>query len=273
MSPCSYYDIDEILAEEELIPVTSNFDFAYLAHLDPEYTHASHHVIGKKGVKNYLAEGTRFKMPLWSIQIWAEKSFITLRIPKHYGKRIRERLDADPVSVDLRKRNERYYRSGMAIIRLIHNCPQDNNNNNPTKLVQESTLLKKTLLESYTGTRLRRIFDWTLSSIEDDVSHYTKRLSQMELALFQRGAQASHAYSLWKSYGTRRIHVSETALRTSALDYHGVGVGSSVTPPVSEEKMKRMRGSVGQNATKVSPEVGEDSHLSMQRAKKRLRGF
>jgi hypothetical protein len=99
MSPCSYYDIDEILAEEELIPVKNNINFAYLAHLDPEYTHGGN--VGKEA-KNYLAEGTRFKMPLWSIQTWCQKGYLNLQLPKHYGKRARERLDADPVSVDLR---------------------------------------------------------------------------------------------------------------------------------------------------------------------------
>lgn len=150
----------------------------------------------------------------------------------------------------------------MAIIRLIQKFPEKDSNR--PKLIQESGLLKKSLLESYTGARLRRIFDWTLSSIEDDVSHYTKRLSQMELALFHRGAQASHAYSLWKSYGTRRIHVSETALRTSALDHHGMKCSQT---PVDKKMMK-----MGQSTVKVSPEVGVNSSY-MQRAKKRLRGF
>lgn len=171
----------------------------------------------------------------------------------------------------------------MAIIRLFHSIPipeKERPSSNLLKLLlQEADQLKETLLKSYTGARLRRIFDWTLSSIEDDVSHYTKRLSQMELALFQRGAQASHAHSLWKCFGTRRIHVSETALRMSAMDHQGIrgggngsnGGGKSFVTPL-EKKMK-----MGQGAAKVSPEqrrdgVG-DSSSSMQRANKRLRGF
>ena len=42
MAIISYYDIDEILAEEELLPVTNNFDFTCLAHLDPDYVHSTH---------------------------------------------------------------------------------------------------------------------------------------------------------------------------------------------------------------------------------------
>lgn len=68
---------------------------------------------------------------------------------------------------------------------------------------------------------MRRIFDWTLSNIEDDVTSYTKKLSEMEMRLFTRGAQASHAFTMWKLYGTRRIHVSDTALRTSVMGNGG----------------------------------------------------
>lgn len=256
MSQCSYYDIDEILAEEELIPVTNNLNFFLLAHLDPDYSHSARSQ--SRQAKNILLEGTRFKMPLWSIKKWAELNYLTVRIPKHYGKRARERLNADPVSVDLRKWNERYYRSGMAIVRLINSCPDDSI---PEILKQESESLKETLLVSYVGTRMRRIFDWTLSSIEDDVSHYTKRLSQMELALFQRGAQASHAHAQWKLYGTRRIHVSESALRTSALDQDVRGM--TVTP------MEKKR-SVEQMVNRVSPELGVTSFLNDKRKRSRI---
>ena len=94
---------------------------------------------------------------------------------------------------------------------------------------------------------MRRIFDWTLSNIEDDVTSYTKKLSEMEMRLFSRGAQASHAFTMWKLYGTRRIHVSETALRTSVMG-NGVGKGGNGNSTPAGGK----RGN-GKTAT-VSPE-------------------
>jgi len=134
MTIISYYDIDEILAEEELLPVTNNFDFTCLAHLDPDYVHSTHqqyqnHHQNKnknnqqnnnqqqqdddpsntnintnpsKPQNHYLVEGTKFKMPMWSIMKWAQLGFLRLKLPTHFGRRARERLDADPVSVDLR---------------------------------------------------------------------------------------------------------------------------------------------------------------------------
>ena len=83
---------------------------------------------------------------------------------------------------------------------------------------RESDDLKRTLLLTYTGVRLRRTFDWTLSNIDDDVSDYTKRLTEMERKLFQKAAAASHADAMWKLHGSRRIHVSTTALRAKAMN-------------------------------------------------------
>lgn len=97
----SYYDIDEILAEEELIPVTNTLDFRHLAHLDPDYTHPTT-TVQKAGKKRDLEEGTKFKMPIWSIQKWSQLGWLNVQLPKHFGRKAREKLDADPVSVDLR---------------------------------------------------------------------------------------------------------------------------------------------------------------------------
>jgi|EP00979_Chaetoceros_neogracilis_P013571 hypothetical protein len=133
----------------------------------------------------------------------------------------------------------------MAIINLIQKCTIDSK---PHNLHNESLLLKQALLESYTGARIRRIFDWTLSNIEDDVSSYTKKLTEMEMRLFQRGAQASHAFTMWKLYGSRRIHVSETALRTSNM-------GNRATP------------SAKRGAKTVSPEGGSLGNSSRKRTR------
>ena len=88
----SYYDIDDILAEEELIPCTNLFDFSHLAHLDPDLV----------GGKHYLPEGSQVKLPLWSMEKWAMLGFVRMSLPRHFGRKARERLEADPGQADLR---------------------------------------------------------------------------------------------------------------------------------------------------------------------------
>ena len=92
MTSSSYYDIEDILAEEELLPCNTLFDFSHLAHLDEELPPD----------KAFLPESSRIKMPLWAINKWAMLGFVRVSLPKHYGRKARERLDADPGDAELR---------------------------------------------------------------------------------------------------------------------------------------------------------------------------
>lgn len=107
----SYYDIDAILAEEELIPCTTLFDFSHLAHLDSDggtqdqqqqQQHQPRHNGTKTTTNSLLPENSRIKIPLWAVEKWAMLGFVRLQLPRHYGRKARERYDADPGDADLR---------------------------------------------------------------------------------------------------------------------------------------------------------------------------
>jgi hypothetical protein len=79
--------------------------------------------------------------------------------------------------------------------------------------------------------------DWALSSVGDDVTAYTNRLSEMERRLFACGSSAASNHFRWKSHGNRRLllrsnNASTTTASTSsakAPSENGAG-GRSVTP-------------------------------------------
>jgi GINS complex subunit 3 len=107
--PQSYYDIDAILAEEELVPCTTLFEFAHLAGLDPDGIHdrqmhpQNEDDYGESSSSSgYLPENSRIKIPLWAVEKWATLGFVRLQLPRHYGRRARERYDADPGDANLR---------------------------------------------------------------------------------------------------------------------------------------------------------------------------
>lgn len=69
----------------------------------------------------------------------------------------------------------------------------------------EAQELKRTLLTTFAGERLRRTFDWALSSGgDDDVSHYLSKLTEMEQRLFYRGSSAVAAHEEWMMFGNRQ---------------------------------------------------------------------
>jgi hypothetical protein len=87
-----YYDVDSVLAEEELVPCSTLFDFSFLAHLDPDLPEQEHK----------LPEGSRIKLPLWAMRKWAMMGFVRLSLPRHFQRKARERIEAEPAEVDLR---------------------------------------------------------------------------------------------------------------------------------------------------------------------------
>lgn len=88
--PNNYYDIDAILAEEGLIPCINNFDFHHLPQLDPD------------NKKEYLPEDSAFKTPIWAVKKWSSLGMVKIAFPRIFGRKARERLEADPSDADLR---------------------------------------------------------------------------------------------------------------------------------------------------------------------------
>lgn len=116
----SYYDIDTILAEEELLTVKPSFQFAHLSHLDPDTDRLAAAASSRKrrrdetttkdnnsnsldiGSSHALPQGTKIKMPLWAVDRWAMLGFVKIpTLPKHYRQRMKERLMADPVEMNI----------------------------------------------------------------------------------------------------------------------------------------------------------------------------
>ena len=125
-----------------------------------------------------------------------------------------------------RKRNERFYLSGSRLIDLIEqsskkvakaiastpgwrNARRANHTQALETVLKDALELKRTLLKTFAGERLRQTLDWALSSGgDDDVSHYTSKLTEMEQRLFERAASAVAAQHHWKIFGNRRLIVA-----------------------------------------------------------------
>ena len=212
-----YYDIDDFLAEEELVPCTTNCDFSYLSFLDPDNTAAAVISGGSKSKRSrnsdqdLLAEHSKLKMPIWSLHSWADLGFVLLQIPKEYNRKTRELLAADPAHVHLR---ESYFTAGMSLLNLCersaHKIAKQGRRGNPhipklEALLQECKELRATLLQTYAGERLSRTLNWALSSVGDDVSSYVQTLTATERRLYKSGAVSSASHTAWKQFAQARL--------------------------------------------------------------------
>lgn len=128
-------------------------------------------------------------------------------------------------------------RSSMKIAKVIAKTKSSRRNAHTRALEQvsaEAQELRRTLLTSFAGERLRRTFDWALSSGgDDDVSHYLSRLTEMEQRLFYRGALAVSAHEEWMMFGNRQW----LSNKAKSISTPGPSVTArAVTPPGVESK-------------------------------------
>lgn len=126
-----------------------------------------------------------------------------------------------------RKRNERFFLAGRMLVDLIEtsstqvakeissmrrNARRAAHAQYLKQVSEEARDLRRTLLKTYAGERLRKVFDWSLSSGtgEDDVSQYLSKLTVMEQRLYYTGAAAAVALEEWKIFGNRRLLMGPT---------------------------------------------------------------
>jgi hypothetical protein len=308
MSSCSYYDLDAILAEEELIPVTNLFNFHHLAHLDPnhvqESSRSSKHTDKetdeaqdssaqssnvRKRPQHYLPQNTKIQMPLWSIRTWAQLGFLKIGLPRPFAPKVRQRLQADPIQVDLRSKSPWYYIAGMQYIDLVQESvamvrqtyTARGRSTTSAQLKEWSALsnsvldLKQTLLILFSTSRFRVLFDWTLSDAQEDVSAFTSRLTCMELELFHVGVEASHAHAMWKLYGSSRIPVSDLALRIMQQDKsskRAAAAAAATTTTTGSKTGQRTRGGTSTATAKRTGGAGTKWKNSIPLTSKLLGG-
>ena len=99
-----------------------------------------------------------------------------------------------------RKRNSHFFRAANRVVSILETCSQTTPNQ-----VDDAATLRQVLLSTYTGLRLRSTLDWSWASVDDDVSRYTEKLTELERNLFRAGASASGAHYHWKQYGSRNL--------------------------------------------------------------------
>ena len=110
--------------------------------------------------------------------------------------------------------------------------------------MEEAGELRKTLIKTYAGQRLRQTFDWALSSGGDDVSLYTGRLTELEKRLFDQAAVAIASQQRWKLLGNRRTaagKVTTTRSNTPNAAASGVGGAARTVTPRTEDQHKDKR--------------------------------
>eukprot|EP00040_Diaphanoeca_grandis_P019322 m.101994 g.101994 ORF g.101994 m.101994 type:complete len:190 (-) comp27372_c0_seq1:98-667(-) len=181
----SYYDIDDILTDQESIPVELKTDIIKLGHFDPNTDSPD------------LKEACKLDLPLWLVSTMSKRGLLTVLEPKVFTKPYRETLKADSVHVNLRDWNEYFFEFGMKFAILSQNVD-----------------VADMLLDCFTD-RYRRVMDMSQNAVNEDTSDLTKSLDALEKRLFDAGHLADKEYTKWK---LRRVERITTALSLEAAN-------------------------------------------------------
>ena len=119
----------------------------------------------------------------------ASQNIVRVKPPVHYSKKFKDHLIAGPLAVNLREKSPFFYEAGLKLVRALDDAD-----------------MRLILSETYSGERFKQILDWSVNSVNEDITHFTKNLSHSELRLFDSGFLASVAVQRWKSGQAKRTH-------------------------------------------------------------------
>jgi len=171
----NYYDIDDILAEEERIPLTFRNEGYNLGWLDAGSS------------DDHLKSETAVELPIWLGNLLLKRAYVDLDLPINYKANYRSRLEADPIIVGLTKY---YYNVGLFLATT----------SNDKELLQ--------LLQRVFATRYRDILDKSQHWRNADFSDFTKKLCESEKKLFEAGYTTSVEMERWKGRKVEEITAS-----------------------------------------------------------------
>jgi GINS complex subunit 3 len=144
--------LDQLLSDEERVPCVFKCDVPDLGFLDTSNTFHSHYhqLQGNQqqgaGSNHDLPEGSKVELPLWLARELARYNFVTIELPKHYGRKMRDTINASALNLNLKEYSPYFFEVGM----VLANDKKD-------------TDLKDTLRVAFSGDRYSNLMVHSLS--------------------------------------------------------------------------------------------------------------
>jgi GINS complex subunit 3 len=124
----AHLDVNLLLSLEDRVPCVFKLEVPALGFLDPSND------------QSHLPAGARVELPLWMAHSLMQRKMVTMELPKHFDKKMRENIAAGALNLNLREYSNYYFEVGMQIATAL-----DDND------------LKDTLRIAFTGDRYREV--------------------------------------------------------------------------------------------------------------------
>ncbi|XP_059649149.1 DNA replication complex GINS protein PSF3-like [Cornus florida] len=168
-----YYDIDDILAEDELVPAI--------------FQEAANGVglFYSSDDTNKVEQGSKVELPLWLARELHLRQAAAINVPHCFNKKTRDEIEADGAHVDLRNRCQYFYELGYKIAPLVSDKTIGS-----FLLFAFQTRYKEVLIKAHTAA---------LSVASKFLSILTKE----EAKLYEAAQSSMTAFKKWRMGGPR----------------------------------------------------------------------
>lgn len=177
----SYWDIDDILAEEEKVSVRfaeASFQNSGLdSNLPPNVD---------------ISSGHTMELPIWLALPLAQYSVVDIEVPRIYKEGFKNTLEADPIVVNLREKNPFFYEVGSKLCEFLNDSE---------------------LIPTLQNVFLNRAKEFVRVSYHlriDDCSNLIRKMANKEIKVFNSGRKAAMEYRGYKDKGKGECAYEET---------------------------------------------------------------
>ncbi|KAI9486314.1 MAG: hypothetical protein EXX96DRAFT_548624 [Benjaminiella poitrasii] len=174
-----YYNIDSILAEQIKIPCIALHDYTKEANLNGNHTE--------------VKRNSRVELPYWMAKPLAEyllpanESLISVELPRTFGTKVRNALDASPALVDFRLLCPYFYIFGIKLLDLVLDDK-----------------LGGVLHKAFT-LRLKEIMDFSRTLGTSKGQEFLQKLDETEKELFKAGQDSALQFKQWRDRAVHQI--------------------------------------------------------------------
>ncbi|XP_058099662.1 uncharacterized protein LOC131244010 isoform X1 [Magnolia sinica] len=168
-----YYDIDDIMMEEELISVVFQVGANGVGLLDP----------GSE--TNNVEQGAKVDLPFWLAHELCLRQAVSINIPHCFNQKTRKEIQADAACVDLRTRCPFFYELGCKV----------------TPLVGDRSI-GSFLLYAFSG-RYKEVLSKGHSAAFATAPKFLPLLTREESHLFEAARSSMAAFKKWRVGGSR----------------------------------------------------------------------
>ncbi|KAF7060078.1 hypothetical protein CFC21_066899 [Triticum aestivum] len=171
--PC-YYDVADILMEEELISVVFQVTANGVGLLDPG------------AERNSVEKGAKVDLPFWLAHgMLSLEQAVSITVPPCFTQKTRKEIQADAACVDLRVRCPYFYELGCKIVPLVGDKS-----------------IGQFLRYAFTS-RYKEILSKAHSSSTMTVPKFATRLTKEEAQVFESARESMSAFRKWRVRGAR----------------------------------------------------------------------